>query len=459
MTRLDPEFLRRCVEQLFESPSTASHAAPDVPAGPAGSNDAVAGGVGIEIELIPVRPPAAPPDAGSDARLDAITARVDVAGRFTFEPGGQLEYSGPVCSTLTEAMDDAEMAIARVRKEVRVAGLELRTRGLAPWFDPERLGLRRPTPRYREMDRYFNRIGPWGRWMMRLSASQQVNLDFGGPGDTGARWRTANALTPLLVAVFANSPAVLPDGSTVGAGRWWIWRRTDATRTGRPDKTAARRTDHQPDSVPPWSEYLAFALAAPVMFDAAMRPVELDGDEAPRFTDWWHAGGDTGPTEADWRAHLGTLFPDVRPRRWMEIRAVDVPEQAWWSVPPAVLAALVYDRRAAAVVEEQLSGLAGSRAELCERAIRAGLGDGSLRAAVEEMFASAESAMARFPTGWFGERARRAVGEFRERFVETGRSQADEARERGEIARLDTATAGPAVGVAGPAGPTGSTAP
>lgn len=433
MRRLDPEFLRRSVEQLFESP-----AEPAATVNASGASRDSPGAVGIEVELIPVRPPAGPPGADSDGLLDGIAARTAAAGRFTFEPGGQLEYSGPVCATLADAVGDVDLTVARVREEAGAVGLELRACGLAPWFTPDEIGLRRPTPRYREMDRYFTRRGPWGRWMMRLSASLQVNLDFGGAEDTGARWRTANALTPLLVAVFANSPAILPDGAAVAAGRWWVWRRTDDTRTGRPGDTPANRSGRS-TAIPPWSEYLAFALAAPVMFDGSMRPVVLDGEEAPRFTDWWHAGDESGPTEADWRAHLGTLFPDVRPRRWMEIRAVDVPEQAWWSVPPAILAALLYDTRAGAAADEQLGSFAGSHSELCDRAIGAGLGDRELRAAVREMFELAETAMARFPTGWFGERARGAVAEFRERFVETGRTQADEARERGEVARLDVA--------------------
>ncbi len=426
MSRLDPAFLRASIEELFESPSA-----------PAASG--VFGAVGIEVELIPVMPPAQPPDADSGAVLDAIAAGTDAAGRFTFEPGGQIEYSGPVCATLAEAVEDVDLTLTRVREQARTAGLELRARGLAPWFDPDRVGLRRATPRYREMDRYFTRIGSWGRWMMRLSASQQVNLDFGGPDETEERWRTANALTPLLVAVFANSPAVLPDGSAVAAGRWWVWRRTDSTRTGRPVQVTGGRAGLPAGGVPPWSEYLAFALAAPVMFDAATQPVTLDGEEAPRFTDWWHSAGDAGPTEADWRAHLGTLFPDVRPRRWMEIRAVDVPEQAWWSVPPAVLAALLYDRNARAAVDERLAAIRGSAEELCERAIHHGLADAGLREAAVDLFRLAEAAMTRFPAAWFGSRAPAAAGAFRERYVESGRTQADEARERGEVARLDEA--------------------
>jgi len=421
LTRLDPEFLRRSVEVLFESASP--HA-----------TSVGRGGVGIEVELIPVLPPDRPPAPGSEALLDQVVAGISAAGRFTFEPGGQLEYSGPVCASLAASVEDVEAAVARVRAAAGAAGLDLRSRGLGPWFGPSEVGLRRPTPRYREMDRYFARRGPWGRWMMRLSASQQVNLDFGPPGEMEARWRTANDLTPLLVAVFANSPARLPGGAEVAAGRWWVWRRTDPARTGRPGGWSAV---DGPRAVPPWSAYLTFALSAPVMFDAAMRPVLLDGEEAPRFTDWWSSAGEGGPEEADWRAHLGTLFPDVRPRHWMEIRAVDVPQRPWWSVPPAVLAALLYDRRARVALDERLAAIPGPAEGLCERAIRDGLADSVLREAAVELFRLAEAAMARYPAAWFGERTRGIVAEFRERFVEAGRTQADEARERGEVARLE----------------------
>jgi glutamate--cysteine ligase len=275
--------------------------------------------------------------------------------------------------------------------------------------------------------------------MMRLSASLQVNLDFGGPEDTATRWSTANSLTPLLTAMFANSPATLPDGSSVADGRWWIWRQLDPSRTGRPGERGGARPAGDRPGIPPWKEYLKFALTARVVFDAETRPVTVEGEEAPRFTDWWLAGGeDEGPTEDDWRAHLGTLFPDVRPRRWMEIRAIDVPERRWWPVPPTVLSALLYDDRARAAADELLAALSASAAatELSDRAIRKGLGDPELAATAGELFRLAEGAMDRFPDGWFGPRARTATAEFRERYVDTGRTQADEARENGEITRL-----------------------
>lgn len=425
MSRLSPEFLRGSIEALFHSPTVS------VPGR--------AGAVGVELELIPVRPPADRPGPDSDVLLDRVAEEVPAAGSFTFEPGGQFEYSGPACATLAEAVDDAERTLDCVAVAAREVDLELRTRGLAPWFGPDDIGLRRPKPRYREMDRYMTRRGPWGRWMMRLSASLQVNLDFGVPAEAPGRWATANALTPLLTAVFANSPSILPDGTAVVDGRWWIWRQLDPSRTGRLGERGVDGSGADAAGILPWTEYLKFALTARVVFDAAMRPVVVEGEEAPRFTDWWLAGGeDDGPTEDDWHAHLGTLFPDVRPRRWMEIRAVDAPERPWWPVPPTLLSALLYDDRARVATDELLTGLSASasRAELSERAIRDGLGDAELRGVAHELFRLAEGAMGRFPDGWFGERSRTATAEFRERYVETGRTQADEARESGEVTRL-----------------------
>lgn len=433
MSRLDPEILRRDVEALFESPPLGA-------GGPSPSG--LVGSVGIEVELVPVGRAGGLPGPDSDAILDRLASGIPAAGRFTFEPGGQLEYSGPVCATLARAVADVERTGARLRAAAEEEGIRLESRGLAPWFAPEDVGLRRPKPRYREMDRYFARLGPWGPWMMRLSASLQVNLDFGTPAEAPGRWRTANALGPILVAVFANSPADLPDGTPVTNGRWWVWRRVDPARTAPLGR--AIPGGEIGAVLPPWTEYLAFALTAPVMFDAATRPVVLAGREAPPFRDWWMAGGAAGPTEADWRAHLGALFPDVRPRRWMEIRSVDVPRPEWWPVPPALLAALLYDERARTEADERLDGLvgrAGSRSEYCRRAIRDGLGDGELRAAAADVFEIAESALGRFPAGWVGARARTAVAAFRERFVSEGRTQADEAREAGEVARLGATTA------------------
>lgn len=410
--------LRREVRRLFGGTSR-------------GEASAVApGAVGVELELLPLRPPDRPPTTEDDRTLDRLVsdaAGAGPAGRFTFEPGGQLEYSTPPMPSVRDLAADVDAVVGSLADEVAATGGALVARGLVPWFGPAAAGLRRATPRYREMDRYFAHRGPWGAWMMRLTASLQVNLDFGAPTVAADRWRLANALSPLLVASFANSPADLPDGTPLASGRAHVWSRVDPGRTGAAADPAS--------SGPPWRGYLEFALGARVMFDAAMRPV---GRTPPRFGDWWHGSEEPGapPDFEDWRVHLTTLFPDVRPRGWMEIRSIDVPLRPWWAVPPALLSALLYDRRALRGATELLAALVPSGAEHRARAARLGLADPRLRDAAAELFRIGEEAMRRFPSGWFGGPARSATAGFRERFVEAGRTQSDEARERGEVARL-----------------------
>lgn len=411
---MEEAILQRVVRALFD---------------PAGSVVPGPGSVGVELELIP-RSTSGHPTAPGDRSIERLARARAVEGRFSFEPGGQLEYSTPACRALADLDADLAGALDPLRVAARAAGIELDARGLAPGFGPEDLGLRQRTPRYVEMDRYFARLGPWGPWMMRCTASLQVNLDLGAAGVGVERWRLANALTPVLVAAFANSAADLADGTPLVSGRAWIWSRLDPARTGSFAPASA--------GVPPWSEYLAFALAAPVMFDAATQPVTRADGRVPTFGEWWAQGAMDAPTTLDWQAHLGTLFPDVRPRGWLEVRPVDVPERAWWIVPPTLLVALAYDERARREATEMLDALARNTPDLVGRAMTRGPGDPDLAAAVETAFRLAEKALERLPSGYVGP-ARRATAAFRERYVEAGRTQADEARERGEVVRLTPA--------------------
>jgi len=411
LSESDPVVFQRAVQALFEPPRRPV---------------AGTGSVGVELELIP-RSEAAPLPDEADRALERLTGAGETPGRYTFEPGGQLEYSTPAHRTLAALDADVSSALDPLRVAARAQGIELDSVGLAPRFGPENVGLRRPTSRYVAMDRYFARLGPWGPWMMRCTASLQVNLDLGRAATGAERWRLANLLSPVLVAAFANSAADLPDGTPLVSGRAWIWSRLDPGRTGALGGGAAM--------IPPWTEYLAFALGAPVMFDADTRPVRRADGSVPRFSQWWADFGTDAPTVADWRAHLGALFPDVRPRGWLEVRPVDVPARDWWSVPPALLVGLCYDDRARREAVEMLRALHDRTPDLAQRAMTGGLADAELREAAAAAFLLAEEGLERFPTGYVGP-VLRTTAAFRERYVETGRTQADDAREAGEIARL-----------------------
>ena len=124
--------------------------------------------------------------------------------------------------------------------------------------------------------------------------------------------------------------------------------------------------------------------------------------------------------------HLTTLFPAVRPRGWLELRAIDAPERAWWGVPPTLLAALLYDDLALAEVLDVLRPLGDGVAGLMRVAAREGIRNDELRIAADAAFEIALQAAERFPDGYFEPRMLTACEQFREKYIATGTMQADD---------------------------------
>jgi glutamate--cysteine ligase len=253
-------------------------------------------------------------------------------GCLTLEPAGQIEYSGPALDSAAAALDDLVAAVTLLREVAGGMGIELMSHGYSELHAAETLLLQVCKPRYTAMESYFDSIGPFGRQMMRATCSLQINLDFGSPAVASDRWRLANMIAPSLNAIFANAP-YLHDGRRYRSFRHEIWRRLDPSRTGR--------LYDRPD-LDPVADYLRFALDARVMLirtaDGALVPPE----EPVTFREWMRRGGPSIPDMDAWRLHLTTLFPDVRPRGWMELRSVDALPEKWWGVPLAIATTLIY---------------------------------------------------------------------------------------------------------------------
>ncbi len=253
-------------------------------------------------------------------------------GKITFEPAGQLEYSGPPFDSSLDASVDAVEFVTRLQRVARSVRMDVVMKGFDDRFEEPPLVVAKS--RYVAMDNYFGRIGDYGRMMMRRTCALQVNLDFGGLGTNQERWRLANMIAPALNALFANSPATRNERA-YRSFRYEIWKHADPTRAGR--------LFDRPD-LDPVADYVRFALDARVMF------VRLDDGRhvvpTPELTfrRWMSVGWEGRlPTSSDWRRHLTTLFPDVRPRGWMEVRSIDAQPVEMIGVVASVVAAALYD--------------------------------------------------------------------------------------------------------------------
>jgi len=250
------------------------------------------------------------PSAEDIAWLERGT--LPAGGRITFEPGGQVELSTAPASSAAAALQAAEVDSRALHARMAVAGLVCETLAVDDRRPPRRILQR---PRYQAMERFFAEQGPAGAWMMCNTASTQVNISH-DLIDPRQRWHTMHLIAPVVIAAFANSPGLDSGGQRWASLRQAIWWSID------PPRTHPVRTDLAPELA--WQEY---ALAADVMFINTEGSCGTSGTPVRPglpFGRWMADGHPTGwPTIEDYRYHLSTLFPPVRPRGWLELRVLD----------------------------------------------------------------------------------------------------------------------------------------
>ena len=283
-------------------------------------------------------------------------------GVISFEPGGQIELSAPPFRSASALVASLRRTVLPLRDMAAAEGIDLLSVGIDPVNDVASVPLQLHGARYRRLTRFMESIGTGGVRMMRQTASFQCNLDWGAsPAEC---WRFLNALAPYVTAVFASSPVYRGADTGERSFRARVWRELDGGRTGI--------FSCDGDVI---DEYLRFALAAPAIL--------LPFDECERWAPFaaWNERGEV--TEDDWKTHLTTLFPDVRPKGFVEVRAADAVAPEWYAAPLVFLAGAAYHAPSFAAVRE----LAGAPdAALLERAGRLGLRDERIAATARDLF-------------------------------------------------------------------------
>jgi glutamate--cysteine ligase len=261
---------------------------------------------------------------------------VALAGKkaaVTLEPGGQLELSGELCESVHCAQ--AEFAehigqIVTLGDELDIAFLGLGMQPMTRVAEFERV----PKRRYGIMWPHMARVGTLGQRMMTQTATVQVNLDYESEADAMLKMRVGMGITPLLTALFANSP--LSDGDLNGYAsfRGHIWTDTDPARCGLLPFVFRPAAGFE--------DYVDYALDVPMYF--IVRDGEWFDMTALTFRQFWTDGYRAHrATMADWNAHLTTLFPEVRLKGYIELRAADSQSPELMLAVPALAKGVFYD--------------------------------------------------------------------------------------------------------------------
>jgi glutamate--cysteine ligase len=212
-------------------------------------------------------------------------------------------------------------------------------------------------------------VGSRGLDMMYRTATVQVNLDFASEADMVMKMRVSLALQPIATALFAASP--FTDGVPNGyqSMRSEVWLDTDKRRTGMLPFVFEDGMSYE--------RYVDYALDVPMYF--VYRNGNYIDVAGASFRDFL-AGRLKGlegerPTEDDWSDHLTTLFPEVRMKRFLEMRGAD--GGRWGSIAalPAFWTGLLYDPAAL----DQAWQLVKSWTEEEREALRAGVPKTGLR--------------------------------------------------------------------------------
>jgi glutamate--cysteine ligase len=257
-------------------------------------------------------------------------------GAISLEPGGQFELSGAPLANVHQTCTELAAHLAQLREVASPLGIGFLGLGMTPDWTRGEIPMM-PKGRYRIMTAYMPKVGKLGLDMMYRTCTVQTNLDFCSEADMVKKLRVSLALQPVATALFASSPFTEGKPNGFLSFRSEIWRHTDPDRSG----------------MLPWAfepgmgfeRWVDYALDVPMYFiKRGDRYIDVAGQS---FRDLLEGRLASLPGEratiSDWANHVSTIFPEVRLKRYLEMRGAD--SGPWRRLPalPAFWVGLLYD--------------------------------------------------------------------------------------------------------------------
>ncbi|AGF74108.1 glutamate-cysteine ligase [Bartonella australis AUST/NH1] len=238
-------------------------------------------------------------------------------GAISLEPGGQFELSGAPLKTVGHTYREVMEHLALLKKISKPLGIGFLGIGASPkWTLAETPQM--PKSRYQIMANYMPKVGHNGLDMMYRTSTIQVNLDFSSEADMRRKMQISMKLQSIVTALFASSP--FTEGRPNGFLSWRseIWCNTDNQRTGVLSFVFSERFG--------FADYVEWALDVPMYF--VVRNGHYHDCTHITFRQFMNGAlkgqiADSTPNIGDWINHLSTLFPEVRLKRFLEMRGAD----------------------------------------------------------------------------------------------------------------------------------------
>jgi len=270
---------------------------------------------------------------------NVIALANDAHCSITLEPGGQFELSGAPLETLHQTCEEVHEHLRQVREVCDELGLGMIGLGFDPLSRRDEVPWM-PKGRYRIMRDYMPKKGRLGLDMMLRTCTVQTNLDYRSEADMVRKFRASLALQPVAVALFANSPFVEGKPSGYLSYRSLVWTDTDPDRCGTLPFVFEDGFGFE--------RYVDYLLDVPMYFSYRNgKYIDLAGESFRKFL----AGQlpelpGAMPTLKDWADHMTTAFPEVRLKKFLEMRGADGGPWNRLCALPAFWVGLLYDQTA-----------------------------------------------------------------------------------------------------------------
>ena len=228
---------------------------------------------------------------------------------ISLEPASQFEISVTPHTRIKSIEKIYSDFIETITPVLRKNGLHIETLGYRPAGSVYDLPLI-PKKRYEYMDRYFKTSGINGINMMRGTASTQVSIDFFSEWDFVRKYRFAYLLMPALKLICDNTPVFEGSKNSTPLKRTDIWRNTDNDRCRPPADLF--------DDTFGFASYAQYLINVPLIFIPENGvPIYVGEKTAAQIF------ADKKLSSADIEHITSMVFPDVRLKRYIEIRGAD----------------------------------------------------------------------------------------------------------------------------------------
>jgi len=253
---------------------------------------------------------------------------------ISLEPGNQIELSGDILPNIHEVCSESHDFQNKLDQACKELGLKTMSIGYDPITKLSN-APNNPKQRYKLMTREMPKGGELSLNMMYQTSGTQINLDYISEDDFKKKFKIISYLTPITVAIFANSAILENKPSGYLSYRSKVWQNT--SRGGLP-KIFLENMDFE--------KYADFVINFPLLF--IYRNKEHKNLNNKTFGDFMKGNlsevNNYLPNFKDLELHLSTIFTEIRLKKYIEMRSLDACEWDCHCAGPAFYTGLIYGK-------------------------------------------------------------------------------------------------------------------